>query len=98
MMRPIFGAPQEGERERDDSDRVIDDSMIDFQRNARDEAGGARDRDTARTINGGQLQVPCADELRCEEDVCRMPPTLSKRKLLDTVTADWCSEQEYRSY
>lgn len=80
MQRQIFER-REGE-DADDRERVIDDTRVDFERNARSRGGqGARARDTSRTINGVLTRSPCdvsmGNGLRCEGNMCRMPDTPS---------------------
>ena len=74
-MERQFVQPQQQRR-----DEVIDDSgPTKTERFSREKAEGARDRDTARTINGAVQRTPCAENLRCtNENTCMPRPDNSK--------------------
>lgn len=78
MQREYFEPREDGDDGDDDRERFIDDTRVDFERNAQESGDGARDRDTARTINGALGQVPCRTGLRCQSDICMRPDTLCK--------------------
>lgn len=54
----------------DDGDEVRIDTVRSLRQIALERAGGARDRDTARTINGVLTKPRCTDGLSCVQDQC----------------------------
>lgn len=54
----------------EDDIHVVDDRGISFERIARERGLGARERETASTINGGLRRVPCGDGLTCKNNSC----------------------------
>ena len=71
MRAPVLDRDNRDDRDRED--KVRDDTRITPERESRERGSGARDRDTARTINGVENRPECQRELRCMEDVCRRP-------------------------
>ena len=54
----------------DDDDEVRSDRASSLRQIALEKAEGARDRDTARTINGVLVKTKCTDGLSCVLDEC----------------------------
>lgn len=61
-----------------DQTRVLNDREFSEERVARERGSGARDRDTARTVNGARDRPQCGSDLTCMDDVCRRRATESK--------------------
>lgn len=71
MRAPLLDGNNRDERDRED--KVRNDRQFNPERENRERGSGARDRDTARTINGVEDRPQCQSELRCMEDFCRQP-------------------------
>lgn len=69
----------------EDDLHVIDDSGISFERIARERGLGARDRETASTINGGLRQTPCRDGLSCIGNKCQGKRFIQRKHANNTL-------------